>query len=159
VNRLPDLGLRLFRLFIISSLLLALAFVPQGALARRAAPTPSPTATPTVPPEDPAVTLIARREFVAWQAGVVDPARYAPAARVNLGADRVAATSKALGAAGVLEKTEWVEPALVEGHPDVKGYIYRMVCSEKPVYERLILGADGKIDGIVFMDKLVTDQQ
>ena len=148
--------MKLSRLFVIScALALALiALIPSGAVARRATPTPVPTATPTVPPEDPAVTQIARKEFVAWQAGVVDPSRYAPEARTALAADRVNRTSQELGQAGTLEKTEWVEPAVVENHPEVKGYVYRMICSNKTVYERLIIGADGKIDGIVFSDKM-----
>lgn len=143
------------RLFVTSALALAvLVSLPGLAEARRAPATPTPTATPSMMPEDPLVTQIARREFVSWQAGVVNASRYAPQSQAGLTADRVATISKQLGAAGTLEKTEWVEPVIVDGIPGAKGYIYKMTCSEAVVYERLVLGADGKIDGVVFMDKL-----
>jgi hypothetical protein len=146
----------LSRLFATSLALAALVTFgsPQPALARGAKPTPTPSVAPSVPPENPAVTLIARREFVSWQAGMVDAARYAPQSQSGLTPDRVTKISKELGAAGTLEKTEWVGPVLVDGVPGAKGYIYKMTCSDAVVYERLILAADGKIDGVVFLDKL-----
>ena len=131
-----------------------IALVPSHAQAKRPAPTPTPTATPSPPPEDPAITAIARREFVAWQAGVVNPNHYAAQSQGGLAADRVTTISKQLGTLGVLQKTEWVEPVVVDDMPTVKGYIYKMTCSNGVVYERLIMGADGKVDGVVFMDKL-----
>ena len=145
----------LSRLFGISALALAALFavVPGNADARKA--TPAPTASPTPPPEDPAVTQIARREFVAWQAGVVTPNRYAAGAQAGLTADKIAETSKQLGAAGTLVKTDWIGPLVVDdAPPGTHGYWYKMTCENAAVYERLILAPDGKIDGIMFRDKL-----
>ncbi|HET9029804.1 MAG TPA: hypothetical protein VFN49_06470 [Candidatus Aquilonibacter sp.] len=121
----------------------------------RHAPAPTPTVTPSRPPEDPVATQIARREFVAWQAGIVDPSRYAKESQAGLTPDRVTDISKQLGGAGSLQSVEWVEPVVVEGMPDVHGYLYKMTCSNAVVYERLILSPDRKtIDSVVFMDKL-----
>ena len=144
----------LSRLFVISAFALAafVAVAPGHADARRASP--APTASPTPPPEDPAVTQIARREFVAWQAGVVSPLRYAPQAQTGLTADKVATTSKELGLAGTLVSTDWVGPVIVDdAPPGTHGYWYKMTCENAVVYERLIIAPDGKIDGILFRDK------
>lgn len=143
------------RLFVISLLAIAtaIAVVPGNADARRVSP--APTASPTPPPEDPAVTQTARREFVAWQAGVVTSSRYAAQAQAGLTADRIGQTSKELGAAGSLVKTDWVGPIIVDdAPPGTHGYWYKMTCENSVVYERLIIAPDGKIDGILFRDKL-----
>jgi hypothetical protein len=144
----------LLRIFAISALALAfLAGAPSLASARPG-PAPTPSVTPSPPPEDPAVTQIARREFVAWQAGVVDISHYAAQTQAKLLPAKIADTSKALGSLGSLIKTEWVEPAVLEGTPaGVRGYVYRMVCTNASVYEILTI-ENGKIDGIVFRDKL-----
>lgn len=144
----------LSRLFVISALALSalIAIAPGQALAKHAAP--APTASPTPPPEDPAVTAIARHEFVAWQAGVVSAERYAPQAQSALTADHIATTSKELGDAGTLEQTDWIGPVIVDdAPPGTHGYWYKMTCENTVVYERLIIAPDGKIDGIMFRDK------
>jgi hypothetical protein len=132
----------------------AVALVPGGAAARpHATPTASPTPTP--PPEDPAITIIAKREFVAWQAGVVNPERYEPESRSNITAQKVATTSQGLGQAGSLKSTQWIGPLVIDdAPPGVKGYIYKMHCESKDVYEELMMGADGKVAGILFKDDL-----
>lgn len=143
----------LSRLFVISALVLAslFAIAPGQALAKHVA---APTASPSPPPEDPAVTAIARREFVAWQAGVVTNSRYADQAQSSLTADHIATTSKELGQSGTLEKTEWVGPIIVDdAPPGTHGYWYKMICENGAVWERLIIGPDGKLDGILFRDK------
>ncbi|MBV8639408.1 MAG: hypothetical protein JO322_15110 [Candidatus Eremiobacteraeota bacterium] len=129
-----------------------IAIAPGPALAKH--PSAAPTASPTPPPEDPAVTAVARREFVAWQAGVVTSARYADQAQSALTADHIATTSKELGAAGTLERTDWIGPVIVDdAPPGTHGYWYKMTCENTVVYERLIIAPDGKIDGIMFRDK------
>jgi hypothetical protein len=145
-------GPTLFRSFITSAFAIALlAGLPITGFAR---PAPAPTATPSPPPEDASITQIARREFVSWQAGVVDLNHYANATQAKLLPNKIADTSKALGALGSLIKTEWVGPAgLADAPPTVKGYVYRMVCTNASVYEILTV-ENGKIDGIVFRDKL-----
>ena len=144
----------LFRSFVISALAVALLAGTPALANARPRPAPTPTATPTPPPEDATITQIARREFVAWQAGVVDLSHYASPTQAKLLPAKIADTSKALGTLGSLIKTEWVGPAVLEDTPDgVRGYVYRMVCTNASVYEILTL-ENGKIDGIVFRDKL-----
>jgi len=134
----------LFRLFIISALLIA-----------RAHPSPSPTATPSLAPENPAITAIARHEFVAVQVGVIDKNHYSPEAAQALTADAVDNMSKALSSYGALVKTEWLGTFLVLGAPaGVTGYTYKMDCSAGSIYEQLMIGPDGKIDSIDFRKTL-----
>ncbi len=146
------------RSFATSLLALALAVVPAAALARgHVAPTPVPSVapTPTTAPENPAITTLARREFVAWQAGSVDASHYADQTRAKLSPAKIAATSKALAALGALVKVDWLGYLGIHGGPPgVTGYIYRMHCTYAAVYEELTIAADGKIDGIIFRDKL-----
>ena len=129
--------------------LLLLAF-SGSALAR---PHATPTPVPSVVPEDPAVTTIARREFVAWQAGVVNRDHYDPRTLADMTDDKITTTSKALGVLGTLESMTWVGPIALDDKT-VRGYIYQMNCANYPVFEFLTIGSDGKIQGIYFKDKL-----
>ncbi len=98
---------------------------------------------------------MARREFVAWQAGVVDPTHYAAVTQAKLTPAKIAATSKALASLGALTSVEWLGYLGIDGGPKgVTGYIYRMRCSNATVFEELTIGPDGKIDGIMFRDRL-----
>ena len=146
----------LSRLFVTSLLAAALLCVPAVALARgHAVASPTPAATPTPPPENPAITRIARREFVAWQAGIVDRAHYAAVTQSKLTPAKIAATSKALGSLGPLTAVAWLGYLGIEDGPKgVTGYIYRMRCANATVFEELTIDPDGKIDGIMFRDKL-----
>lgn len=148
----------LFRSFntkaVVAVAALAALMLPGPAFAK-AHPTPAPAATPSPPPEDPAVTRVATREFVSWQAGNVDLARYSGDAKSQLSADKIAATSKALGQLGALIRSEWIAPLAFDNAPaGVKGYLYRMVCTEGAVYEQIVIDGSGKVTGIVFRDKL-----
>jgi len=131
------------------------AFAPPVAIARSHA-TPTPTATPTIPPEDPALTLVARREFVSWQAGVVNLDRYDEKSRPGITPVKIEQTSKALGTLGTLESVQWLGPIpIVDPVPGVKGsYLFKMHCDIADVYEMLTMGDDGKVTGIIFRDKL-----
>ena len=114
-----------------------------------------PTATPTLPPEDPAITVVARREFVAWQAGVVEKARYSPAAQAKLTDESISNVSKALSSYGALLHTQWMGYLpIVGGQSGEVGYTYRMECTSAPLFEQLMIGPDGKIDSIDFRDKV-----
>jgi hypothetical protein len=141
-----------------TSLLLTLALLAAAPslVAARPHPTPAPSVTPSPPPEDPAITEIARREFVAWQAGVVERDRYS-AETQGLDQAKINETASALSRFGALLHTQWIGPLGITGAPaGVKGYIYRMVCAGGNVYEFLTMGAGGKIHGIIFRDKLPT---
>jgi hypothetical protein len=145
----------LYRSFVISAALaVALLGGWGGPAGAHPSPTPSATPTPVPPPEEPAVAIIARREFVTWQAGIVDKSRYAPYLQTQITDDQVAQTSKALSGVGALQRTEWL--GLYAAPPDVPGgkaYVYRMICSNHTVYEVLTLTPDHKVAGIQFRDK------
>jgi hypothetical protein len=135
---------------------LALCSMPAPALAYAHNPGPAPTATPTLPPEDPAITTVARREFVAWQAGVVDRSHYS-AQTQGLTDEKIADTSKALSQYGALLQTQWAGPLGIQDAPSgVKGYVYKMICTGGMLYELLTIGPDGKVDGVIFRNKLPT---
>lgn len=133
-----------------------LSFIISAALLiARTHPSPTPTATPTLAPEVPAITAVARREFVAWQAGAVDKDHYVDAAQAQLTADGTAKMSKVLVSYGALEHAEWYGNfPIIGAPPGVVGYTYRMVCTNDAIFEQLMIGPDGKIDSINFLKKL-----
>lgn len=133
-----------------------LSFIISAALLiARAHPSPTPTATPTLAPEIPAITAVARREFVAWQAGAVDKDHYVDAAQGQLTADGTAKMSKVLVSYGALEQAQWYGNfPIIGAPPGVVGYTYRMVCTNDAIFEQLMIGSDGKIDSINFLKKL-----
>lgn len=143
----------LSRSFIISSALATLLVLTPAVAPARSHASPTPAAAPSAGPEDPAITTIARREFVAWQAGVVNKSHYDPRTVADMTDTKIATTSKALGVLGTLESTSWIGPLIYEDKT-AKGYIYQMTCSNYKVYEFLTIGPDGKIQGIFFKDKL-----
>ncbi len=146
----------MFRSLTISAVALVLlsgaAVAPAAA---RAHPTPTPVATATPPPEDPAITAIARHEFVTWQADVVEKSRYSDAMQAKMVAAQVSATARGLATLGALEQVQWLGP-----YPDPPGasqdhaYLFHMICANAAVYEMIAIDPDGKIDFIAFRDKL-----
>ena len=123
---------------------------PYAGFARPHA-TPAPTPTPV---EDPAITKIARQQFVQWQAGEVNKTLYAPQVLARLTDDKVADTSRILGQLGALTGMvyigRWINPDM----PELSGYIYQMHCISGNIYLWLALQADGKIASIVFKNRL-----
>ncbi|HEX8805908.1 MAG TPA: hypothetical protein VF741_03120 [Candidatus Aquilonibacter sp.] len=133
-----------------------LSFIISAALLiARAHPSPTPTATPTLAPENPSITALARREFVAWQAGAVDKDHYVAAAAAQLTPDVTDKMSKVLVEYGALERIDWFGNfPIVGAPPGVTGYNYRMNCSNGSIYEQLMIDPDGKIDSINFRKTL-----
>ena len=132
-----------------------LSFIISALLIARAHPSPTPTPTPTPPPENTAITAIARHEFVALQAGAVDKSHYADAAAAELTPDTTEKMSKMLSSYGALVHVEWVGTFPLVGAPaGAIGYTYKMDCTNAPVYEQLMIGADGKIYSVNFLKKL-----
>jgi hypothetical protein len=113
--------------------------------------TPAPTPTPVA---DPAITKIARQQFVQWQAGTVNKSLYAPQVIPKLTDEKIADTARALGQLGALTDMvyigRWINPEM----PTLSGYIYQMRCAEGNVYLWLELQPDGKIASIVFKNRL-----
>src|SRR5581483_8964072 len=119
------------------------------------AATPAPSPAPSAPPADPAVTKVARQQFVAWQAGSLNKSLYAPEVVPKLTPDKVAEVSRALAALGPLVGTDYVAPFSAADIPaGAHGYIYNMHCTSGSIYLWLILDARGKIATIYFKNKL-----
>lgn len=120
----------------------------------RATPTPSPTPPP---PADPAVTLAARRQFVAWQAGSIDRAEYSAQLSAETDDAKVQQASTDLGALGALTGVQYMGPLDIPNlPPGVHVYLYKMLCTQGSIYEQLALDARGKIAGIIFRDTIPT---
>lgn len=123
---------------------------PAPGLARPHA-TPAPTPTPVA---DPAITKIARQQFVQWQAGAVNRSLYAPEVVAKMTDAKIADTAHALGQLGALTDLVYVGRWINPDMPTLSGYIYQMRCVEGNVYLWLALQPDGKIASIVFKDRL-----
>jgi hypothetical protein len=122
---------------------------PAGA---RTSPTPAPTPTPVA---DPAVTKIARQQFVAWQAGSINKSLYATQLMPQLTDAKVGDVARVLAALGPLNDTVFIGPfAAPDIPPDAHGYIYQMRCAEGNIYLWLILDPTGKIASLFFKDRL-----
>lgn len=143
------------------SILLALALGAIAVSALFAAPatswgrpraTPSPSPTPIA---DPAITKIARQQFVEWQAGVVSKGLYADALVPELTDAKITDTSKGLSQLGALTDTvfigDWLNPAFPSGE---RGYIYQMRCVEGNVYLWMAIDPQGKIATLFFRNRL-----
>lgn len=118
-------------------------------------PTPSPSPTPIA---DPRITLLARQQFVAWQAGEINQHLYAAQVLDKLNDAKISDTSHALGQLGALTDTvfigSWVDPSFPAG---ARGYIYQMRCAEGNIYLWLALDPQGKIATIFFKNRLDTE--
>ena len=123
----------------------------------RTHPTPSPSPSPP-PVADPAITKLARQQFVDWQAGIVNQHLYAPQVTEKLSDEKVADTSKALGQLGALTNAvfigPWADPSFPSG---ARGYIYQMQCQSGNIYLWLALDSHGKIATIFFKNRLDTE--
>ncbi len=134
--------------FALLAIVIALT-VPASA---RPTPTPAPTAAPVA---DPAITKIARQQFVAWQAGSINKRLYAAEVLPKLTDDKVNDVAHALSALGPLTDMSFVGPFSAADIPSgSQGYIYQMHCLEGNIYMWMILDSDGKIATIFFKDKL-----
>jgi hypothetical protein len=131
---------------------LLLVGAPASWARTHATPTPSPTPTPVA---DPAVTKIARQQFVQWQAGLVNKSLYAAQLQAQLTDAKIADTSSKLGELGALNDTvfigRWLNP---EFPPEIHGYIYQMRCISGNVYLWLAIDGQGKIAALFFKDRL-----
>jgi hypothetical protein len=134
-----------------AALMLAMPVFPVGAAPHRV---PVATATP-LPPEDPAITLIARKQFVAWQASIVNHGLYTDEMNALMTPDKVTETSKALGQLGALQHAVWAGPATAEDvPPGTKTYLYHMLCADGQVYMEFSIEPTGKFAGMLFRDNL-----
>jgi hypothetical protein len=137
-----------------ASIMLAALAALAGPAGARPHPTPTPAPTPA-PVADPAITRIARQQFVAWQSGTINKSLYAPGLVVKITDDKVDQNARALGALGALTDTVYIGPfASADIPPDAHGYIYQMKCTEGAVYLWMIVDGQGKIASIFFRNRL-----
>jgi hypothetical protein len=146
--------MRRFAIAIVTASLVAVALfaglVSTGAARPRPTPSPSPT-----PVADPAITQLARQQFVAWQAGVINDHLYAQRVLDKLTDAKISETSHGLGQLGALDETVFIGPWLDPSFPPgARGYIYQMRCEDGAVYLWLALDPQGKIATILFRNRL-----
>jgi hypothetical protein len=129
---------------------IVLAVVAAPSWAR---PHPTPTPSPT-PVADPAITKLARQQFVQWQAGSINKSLYAPQLNGQLTDAKIGDTSQKLGQLGALTDTvymgRWINPHFP---PDMQGYIYQMRCVSGNVYLWMAIDGQGKIASFVFKNR------
>ena len=126
-------------------------FVALGAAAK---PTPTPAPTPT-PVAAPRIVAAARREFLAWQLGSIDPTHYIGPLAVAATPARVKQTSKELGNLGALDHLVYL--GLVRDGSFPGGgiaHLFRVICSNGHVYEEIALDKAGLVRGILFRGSL-----
>jgi hypothetical protein len=144
--------LRAFLSLACAGLLIALIAPSTGVARSHATPTPVPTPAPV---DDPAITKLARQQFVDWQAATLNKSLYAARVLPQLSDEKVAVTSKALAQLGALNDMvfmgPWINPDFPAGS---RGFIYQMRCSEGNVYLWLALDPEGKIATIFFKNRL-----
>ena len=135
---------------IAAPLLLAALSLPSWSHPR-ATPTPAPTPTPVA---DPAVTKLARQQFVQWQAGSVNRSLYAPQVLAQLTDAKITDTSQRLGQLGALTDTVYVGRWINPDFPaDTRGFIYHMQCVSGAIYLWLALDSQGKIASLTFKNR------
>jgi hypothetical protein len=132
---------------------LVLGGLATPSLARpHSTPTPSPTPSPVA---DPAVTKVARQQFVQWQAGSVNKSLYAQQVLAKLSDAQIADASAKLGQLGALTDVvyigRWIDATFPAG---ARGYIYQMRCVSGNIYLWLAFDAQGKIATILFKNRL-----
>ncbi len=133
---------------------LAVVFALFFALGVAAKPTPTPAPTPT-PVAAPRIVAAARREFLAWQLGSIDPTHYIGPLAVAATPDRVKVTSIELGHLGALDHLVYL--GLVRDGSFPGGgiaHLFRAICSNGYVYEEIALNKAGLVRGILFRDTL-----
>lgn len=108
---------------------------------------PPPLPPPKPAPEDPKIRKVAMQQFLAWQGGTVDRARYSDDVNAQLSDDLLAASEKAVAGLGALQT------ATFRGISSAKGihvYVYTMLCEHGSIDMKFALQPDGKIALIFF---------
>ena len=136
--------MRLFLLIAIAVAVMSFGMVP----AQVRAATPTPTAS--APPEDPAVTQVARAELDAWQSGKVDRSKYSADAQKHITNDLVANIAKQMGPLGAPTSFKYVGHAQQYGMDLTQ---YEAVFPQITLTESISIDPTGKIVFIYFTPK------
>jgi hypothetical protein len=141
-------------LALVGLLAVALCFAGPAGARPKATPTPSPTVAPVA---DPAITKLARQQFLAWQIGTIDKSLYTADLLAKATDEKIADVSRHIAPLGALISLDFIAPFSGEDFPaDAKGYIYQMNCSNGKIYEEIVL-TGGKIGYMYFRDTLTTE--
>ncbi len=141
------------RLLRLSAGIAAATLLATAPSAARPHSTPTPQPTPS-PIADPAITKLARQQFVQWQAGAINKSLYAQQVLDKVDDAKIADTSKALGQLGALIDVVYIGPWVAPDFPaGARGYIYQMRCTSGNIYLWLALDAQGKIATILFKNR------
>ena len=104
------------------------------------------------------MTELARKQFVAWQAGKINKSLYTAGVQDKLTDEKIDQASHGLGRLGALTGAVYIGPLIAPDIPsDAHGYIYQMNCIDGTVYLLMILDSQGKIATIFFKDTLTTE--
>lgn len=137
---------------IFAATLLSLVFAAPALSRPHATPTPAPTPTPVA---DPAITKLARQQFVQWQDGAVNKSLYAQQVVDKLTDEKIAQTSTALAQLGALTDVVYLGPWIsADFPPGARGYAFQMRCVSGNIYLWLALDPAGKIATILFKNRL-----
>ena len=118
-------------------------------------------AVPTVPPtpapiEDPAITKIARQQFISWQAGAINRKAYTADMNALITQEKLSETSVELGQLGAYVSSEYVdeEPPALGIPPGSKTYLYRMHGTVNAVYMLVSVTPKGQVASLAFRDSI-----
>lgn len=118
----------------------------SSAPAQTNAPPPLPPPKPA--PEDPKIRKLAIQQFLSWQAGTVDRARYSDDINAQLNDELLDASEKAVAALGALQSSTFKGISAAKG--GVKVYVYTMLCEHGSIDMEFALQPDGRIALIFF---------
>jgi hypothetical protein len=107
-----------------------------------------PAAATSLPGEDPAITARARAEFLAWQSGQIDRAKYAPTASDGFNDALVARVATELTAMGA--PNSFIFRGKLQNPAGAAIYAYLIPCANSAVWMTFGLDSTGKIAGIAF---------
>jgi hypothetical protein len=109
---------------------------------------PPPLPPPKPAPDDPKIHKLAVQQFLAWQGGTVDRARYSDDVNAQLSDDLLDASEKAVAALGALQSATF--RGISTGKGGVKVYVYTMLCEHASIDMDFALQPDGRIALIFF---------
>ncbi len=117
--------------------------------------TSPPSASPVIPspnpaPEDPKISKLAVREFLAWQSGSVDATHYTEQVSDRLTPDFLLHGTATIAHVGALQKATF--RGISHGNAQTDFYVYRMVCANGSIDMDFQLdpAGSGKINLIYF---------
>jgi hypothetical protein len=105
--------------------------------------------SPKPAPEDPKITKTAKREFLAWQNGLVDRSHYSDQMNANISDDLLNKSAAGLAHLGALQKATF-EGISRTDHGDVF-YTYDMICQNGSVRMQFGLDPKGRIGLLYFL--------